>query len=552
MTKKEFNKDDPQLLQLAKVLADIGPNDFPEDVVDFGKSMLNNGPKSIPETIEHFEAHGYHSIAIIGALDGLRNFGIVEELEGERFQFSQEMKNLISELSPKAVKENDMNKNQKLDTNDESIRQLANTIATGVDADRDFESYICRTIFLAGPKTPDDLKFVFEDKSQYKEDMDKLEQRFDDMVDRGILQRVDDDGRVTISPDMLKLVVTANPGAMTQDQARPQGDTSENQASGKEDGGEKKEPRSSHSHRMQAEIDKVSSKENLELAKKLASRDDDKADDEVRLVRAMFDPAAEGVNFDTINSRFDASGNRAQTFMSLSKELQKRGVIQKLEQEGGNLYVVTMPFRALMEDAAHKARDVGRFDAEGADVSKAPHITIAEQGRQNIDISRKERSEKDEGRMDLGAISRSYQGNGMRPSSASMQREDGNRSEGDQGSIQRSVDLPQGKGRGRDQEVDDRLPGSGRIKAQGSEDRGQKVSEDFQIDPSVMNVSIMVFGVSLTMEQINTLYVSANDFLEYAERNPEVEPTFSSCGIAFDVDRAQRFVQHASHYGIIG
>ncbi len=562
MTTEKFNKDDPQLLQLARALADIGSNDFPETVVDFGKNMLQDEPKSIPETIEHFVAHGFHALAVAGAINGLRNFGVVEELEGDRFQFSKEMKNLIAELNPKAIKENDMNKNQKLDTNDETIKQLANKIATGADADSDFESYICRTIFLAGPKTPDDLKFIFEDKSKYKEDMDKLSERFDDMVNSGILQRVDDDGRVTISPEMLKMVITANPGAMTQDQAR---ETKGNQNQQPEGNEGKKDQKAGHARGLQVEIDKISTEENLDLAKRLANHDSEKVDDDVRLVRAMYDNAAEGVNFDTINSRFDASGNRGQIFMSLSKELQKRGVVQKLEQEGGNLYVVTMAFRALMEDAVHKARDEGRFEGEGADVAKAPHITLhdhTQQGDKSASLSnlnlyemaddrprRVMHAQLDDGEANLTLPQ--FNDSSARGSRSQMHRQDNRMSSQQQGSMQRSVDHPQGKG-------------TGRVETRGSDDRLQNTGEEDKIQPgyyrerkeiqpdaSVMSVNILAFGVPIKLEDVLKLYQASQDLMDASIRNPDADITFTAYGIVMNEERAQTFIEHAHHYGFV-
>jgi hypothetical protein len=54
----------------------------------------------------------------------------------------------------------------------------------------------------------------------------------------------------------------------------------------------------------------------------------------------------------------------------------------------------------------------------------------------------------------------------------------------------------------------------------------------------------------MTVEDVRDVSQAARDFLQYAERNPNVKPTFEKHGIVFGVERAQQFLQNAQYYGL--
>lgn len=308
------------------------------------------------------------------------------------------------------------------------------------------------------------------------------------------------------------------------------------------------------------QVEKVGSKENMELAKNLGGGEVNPMDEEVNLVRAIYDENAQGVSFDTIANKFDTRGERASLFMSLSKDLQQRGVIDRIPASNGDLYVVTMPFRQLMENVKQD-----KSGGKGKEETSAQQPR-GEQNRRDEGGSNERRTGQaaDQYRNETGRDLSKDMVDSRSAASAMMQSDTTGRNNapGQSDSQQRStVDTPMSV---RDQqrgEPDQRQGnvGSGSQGQTGSSEEGMErgklmedtdLGDDFQPDGSVLSVSIAIFGQPVSVDDVRSIAKAASDFLTYADRNPGVKATFESHGIVFGTERAQQFLRNAKYYGL--
>jgi hypothetical protein len=450
-----------------------------------------------------------------------------------------------------------MNKNS-LNKQDPQICALASALAT------EDTHLLPATVVKYGKEILECGSVSYKELSQHFQnqgfDTEMISSGIDMLQTNGIIDKYEFGSidRIRFTPDMIELMREYNPDLKAANNETKENDMDKgnrqdatNQGSiqkASDQTGNKDQNKTTRS-KFEEHVEKISTKENMELAKNVVGGEVSSMDEEVNLVRAIYDQNAQGVNFDTISNKFDVRGDRASLFMALSKDLQQRGVIDKIPASNGDLYVVTMPFRQLMEN-------VKQGDKQGSS-EQQPR---GQQDRRDEGGTNERRTGQaaDQYRQETGRELNKDMVDSRGTASAMMQGDTTGRSNtpGQSDSQGRStVDTPMSlrdnQRSGNDGKISQGQTGSsGEDTARGKLMESTDLGDDFQPDPAVLSVSIAVFGQSLNVDDVRTIAQAANDFLAYAERNPGVKPTFESHGIVFGTERAQQFLRNAKFYGL--
>jgi hypothetical protein len=458
-----------------------------------------------------------------------------------------------------------MPKNNSIDSNDAAIRELAIAIGTGAGADKGALSFYARNLFIGGALTKEEMIEAMQGYIDF--DVREFNRILTQLKKDHIVTMDDETKKYTISDAMRTLILEINPGALP-DSIPHEGDkkeetvnTENNQQQGIKvvttpmttDGDEGGEvtgvdiqvtltdkvvttddrrlvpaPVKANSDELvlhhtdkpdvsddklkeaksgfMSDVEKIhANKENVALADEVVGSCKI-VSEPAKLIRALYLETSDSfVDFQTLNNRFDVSGERAALFTQIVTDLIERGLIKKLRTTDGDVYVVSVAFVHLLKAAADDAErnsaargntDTDRFEVGDAKVGKATS-TLSPDG---------------------------LSGEAVEKPSAVPYLE--------------VREAPAPKSRGND--------------GFDSQDKVNAGNTDWNFSPDddVVRIEWIIFGKTFTPKEAYELYSASLDFVSFVDANSSVNAQFVSHDLTFTRERAAALIKHFNYYGM--
>lgn len=529
--------------------------------------VLNNQQKytSVSALMRVLEKNGvsykFHELATV--LHDLQTNGVVEFDDRRGYKLTEQIVQFIHALKetskvPSLGIENftegtTMPKNNSIDSNDAAIRELAIAIGTGAGADKGALSFYARNLFIGGALTKEEMIEAMQGYVDF--DVREFNRILTQMKKDHIVTLDDETKKYTISDAMRTLILEINPGALP-DSIPHEGDkkeetvnTENNQQQGIKvvttpmttEGAEvtgldiqvtltdKAAPAAKansdelvlhHTDKPAATDDKLkeaksgfmsdvekihADKENVALADEVVGSCKI-VSEPAKLIRALYLETSDSfVDFQTLNNRFDVSGERAALFTQIVADLIERRLIKKLRTTDGDVYVVSVAFVHLLKAAADDANrnsaargntDTDRFEVGDAKVGKATS-TLSPDGLSGEAVDK--------------------------PSAVPYLE---------------VREAPAPKSRGND--------------GFDSQDRVNAGNTDWNFSPDdeIVRIEWIIFGKTFTLKDAYDLYRAAIDFVSFVDANSSIDAQFFSHGLTFTRERAATFIEHVKYYGM--
>jgi hypothetical protein len=492
--------------------------------------------------------------------DNRRGYKLTEQID-QFIHALKETSNVPSLGNENFTEGTTMPKNNSIDSSDPAIRELAIAIGTGAGADKGAVSFYARNLFIGGALTKEEMVEAMQGYIDF--DVREFNRILTQLKKDHIVTLDDETKKYTISDAMRTLILEINPGALP-DSIPHEGDKKEEAVNTKDNqqqdikvtttpitsagdevtgvdihvtltdkpsvtesdmafappqansdnlvlhhtdkapvsGDKLKEAKSG----FLSDVEKIhADKENVALADEVVGSCQI-VSEPAKLIRALYLETSDSfVDFQTLNDRFDVSGERAALFTQIVADLIERRLIKKLRTTDGDVYVVSVAFvhllKAAADDAARNSAargntDTDRFEVGDAKVGKATS-TLSPTGLSGEAVEK--------------------------PSTVPYLE------------VQ---EAPVPKSRGND--------------GFDSQDKVNAGNTDWNFSPDdeVVRIEWIIFGKTFTPKDAYELYRAAIDFVSFVDANSSIDAQFVSHGLTFTRERAAMFIKHVTYYGM--